>query len=119
MLKCACQQYEYVGETNLAVIHELSRVREHSMRLMHEFLLNGKQPVSLGSEEQWHLYGHLLQCSSAIQLFLDHNPRYWPFVPPAIQRSKPTKQQRTVQPEVRLDLFHATVIAVRTYTREE
>ncbi len=28
-----------------------------------------------------HLYRHSVECQSAIQMFLDENPRYWRFVP--------------------------------------
>ncbi len=28
-----------------------------------------------------HLYRHSIECQSAIQMFLDENPRYWRFVP--------------------------------------
>ena len=38
-------------------------------------------------------YQHSARCSVAMQIFLDANPHYWPFVPMTIEESQQSEQQ--------------------------
>lgn len=44
------------------------------------------------SKDDMHLYRHSTECPTAIQLFLDENPRYWRFVPMSNEEADRTSE---------------------------
>lgn len=59
-------------------------------QFLHEFLIGEKnrqraqgvqQSNEMASKSRMRLYQHSIRCSVAIQLFLNKNPQYWPFIP--------------------------------------
>jgi len=44
------------------------------------------------SKDDMHLYRHSTECPSAIQMFLDENPRYWRFVPMSNEEADQAEQ---------------------------
>ena len=55
------------------------------MRHIQEFLLGQNNLIDLRNElssnDHQQLYQHLTRCPVALQMFLDYNPEYWPFIP--------------------------------------
>lgn len=79
--------------------------REHGNRIIHESLL-GQENITrnLSNEcrtnerlrkDRMRLYQHSARCPVAMQIFLDANPHYWPFIPMLIEESE-TVEQRTI-----------------------
>ena len=44
-------------------------------------------------KDRMKLYQHSAQCPVAMQIFLDANQQYWPFVPMTIEESQQSEQQ--------------------------
>jgi hypothetical protein len=51
---------------------------------------------STRTKDDMHLYRHSTECPSAIQMFLDENPKYWRFVPMSNEEANQTEQNVTV-----------------------
>ena len=90
VLTCPCGQYDYIGESSQSLAPCVRRHRQLSHQFLHEFLIGetNRQRVQgiplddkMGSKRRMRLYQHTIRCSVAIQLFLNRNPHYWPFIP--------------------------------------
>ena len=90
VLTCPCGQFDYVGESSQALAPSLRRHRQLGNLFMHEFLIGEKnrqraqgvqQSSEMASKSRMRLYQHSIRCSVVVQLFLNANPQYWPFVP--------------------------------------
>ena len=89
-LTCPCGQYDFIGESSQTLIHCLRRHRQFCNLFIHEFLIGERhrqriqgiqQNHEMASKSRMRLYQHAFRCSSTIELFLNTNPQYWPFIP--------------------------------------
>ncbi|CAF1338839.1 unnamed protein product [Adineta steineri] len=90
VLTCPCQQFDYVGVTNMSFRDCLAMHRNESNRILREFILGptttsrilqGIKSEKARRNDGMRLYQHTSRCPQAIQLFLDANPDYWCLVP--------------------------------------
>lgn len=92
VLTCLCGQADYISETKHSLSSRLPGHRKIGNYTILRFLIGfrnyenfekSKDLISAPSLEKTSmlLYQHLLQCSTAIQMFLNANPLYWCFVP--------------------------------------
>ena len=88
-LTCQCSHFDYVGETRGLLNDRLMSHHFHTNRLIietfigernYELLYDGKTP-EMHKKDRMRLYQHPMRCPKAIQIFLDHYPHYWRFVP--------------------------------------
>ena len=111
VLTCLCGNFDYICGTKFTLGQRLKDHCTFANRLICKFLV-GKEnlrnsqlthhhasssssssspsaaclpaPASNSNKEKMLLHQHSMQCSTVIQLFLDKNPSYWPFVPMTI-----------------------------------
>ncbi|CAF1348935.1 unnamed protein product [Rotaria sordida] len=90
VLTCVCGQFEFISETKFALDVRLRGHRFIGNNLIRKFLVgeNNLKHIQLTQEqstplhkENMLLYQHSMQCSAAIQMFLNRNEDYWRFVP--------------------------------------
>lgn len=91
VLTCPCNQFDYICETKFTLGRRLQDHHQLVNNLICKLILGkenfktlpfNKEVTSLLlRKETMQLYQHTSQCSIAIQLFLDANPSYWPFIP--------------------------------------
>lgn len=91
VLTCVCGEYDYISSTQYGLADVLEYHRQHANRIMIEYLLNGEPFSNLCTctknrfdkvrANKMRLYEHLTHCRKALQLFLEHNPNYWCFIP--------------------------------------
>ena len=92
VLTCLCGEVDYISETKYTLSSRLQGHRTLANQLIRRFLIGeknlqyhemneGLQSLSNNTKTQMSLYQHSIQCSTAIQRFLDANPSYWCFVP--------------------------------------
>ncbi|CAF1366679.1 unnamed protein product [Rotaria sordida] len=91
VLTCVCGEYDYIGSTQYTLNEVIEYHRHHSNRLIIEYLLNGEpflvpcictqNELNKQRANKQRLYQHFTHCTKALQLFLQYNPEYWPFVP--------------------------------------
>ncbi|CAF4411226.1 unnamed protein product [Rotaria sp. Silwood2] len=90
-LTCVCGEYDYIGSTQYTLSDILQYHRQHTNRIIIEYLLNGepfsnlctctKSQIDKERANNMRLYQHFTHCSKSLQLFLEHNPNYWCFIP--------------------------------------
>ena len=122
VLTCLCGNFDYICETKFTLSQRLKDHRTFANRLIRKLLI-GKEnlknnqlthhyasssslsaaaplptPASNSNKEKMLLYQHLMQCSTVIQLFLDKNPSYWPFLPMTIAEAN---QDNTIYQQMR------------------
>ncbi|CAF2056892.1 unnamed protein product [Rotaria magnacalcarata] len=91
VLTCACHEFDYICETKFSLGRRLQDHRQIANNLIRKLLfgkenfktipLNKELASIISNKGTMQLYQHTSQCSKAIQLLLDENPTYWPFVP--------------------------------------
>ncbi|CAF3202567.1 unnamed protein product [Rotaria socialis] len=93
VLTCVCGQYDYISETKFTFDVRYNGHCIIGNNIIRKFLVGEKNLKNIPStkkyasatssqkKENMLLYKHLMQCSAAIQMFLDKNAYYWPFVP--------------------------------------
>ena len=96
VITCGCGQYDYISETKFAFNERYEGHCIIGNNVIRKFLVGEKNlkgiPVTKkyasatlssfpSKKENMLLYKHLMQCSTAIQMFLDKNKSYWPLVP--------------------------------------
>ncbi|CAF1358586.1 unnamed protein product [Adineta steineri] len=129
------EQLKYHREHGNRIMHEFILGSEKNTQIQQQT----KSQEELTADTML-LYKHSIRCSSAIQLFLDCNPQYWDFVPmlkteiqnslrnnllsmpsdnytfSAYQHLKQLQlfkdKRECLKPNLHLDLYNATIIAV-------
>ncbi|CAF2085893.1 unnamed protein product [Rotaria magnacalcarata] len=96
VLTCLCGQYDYISETKYMLAVRFDGHCKIANNLILKCLIGDENfnnlPMNQGetsSSIPWHktsmsLYKHTIQCSAAVQMFLNNNPLYWCFVPMTI-----------------------------------
>ncbi|CAF1317270.1 unnamed protein product [Adineta steineri] len=111
-LTCPCGQYDYIGYTSMTLGQRLKYHREHGNRIIHEFILGPenitlirKVPKSFEElvKDNMLLYKHSARCPVAMQLFLDCNPKYWPFIPMLKQEAQQDNQFYRLQESIHMN----------------
>ncbi|CAF4688056.1 unnamed protein product, partial [Rotaria socialis] len=90
VMTCPCGQYEFIDSTSGSLADALTHHRLACNQMMHSFLTGTPvyEEIMTPMERCRHLivrkmrlYQHSAHCSVAVQLFLEHNPAYWCFIP--------------------------------------
>ncbi|CAF4554420.1 unnamed protein product, partial [Rotaria magnacalcarata] len=95
VLTCLCGDAEYISETTYTLSSRLEGHRSISNHLIRGSLIGernfryheqneGIPSLPSSKKNSMLIYQHSIQCSAAIQMFLDSNPHYWRFVPMSI-----------------------------------
>ncbi|CAF4063110.1 unnamed protein product, partial [Rotaria sordida] len=97
VLTCLCGQFDYINETAHRLAKRFDEHRQSANIAICNLLLGNKNVTSLQINQQYEsssfdkeymlLYRHPTQCSATIQMFLDYNKHYWPFVPMTIEEA--------------------------------
>lgn len=117
VLTCVCGEFDFVSETKFSLGVRLQGHRRIANNLIRKSLvgeqnlkhirLTDENKISTQKENML-LYRHTMQCSAAIQCFLDHNPSYWAFVPLPIeeanQKNNSYQQMHTINHDIELFL---------------
>ena len=98
VLTCICGEYDYISSTQYTLNDILDYHRQHTNRLIIEYLLNGEPFSNFCTCSNNHfdrkrtnrmrLYQHFTHCSKVLQLFLENNPIYWCFIPMKIEEAQ-------------------------------
>lgn len=98
VLTCLCGQFDYISSTKHTLFDILEYHRRNANRIIIEYLLNGSAfskfctcDSNQRDRQQINrmcLYEHFAHCSNVLQLFLQHNPEYWCFIPQKIDDVK-------------------------------
>ncbi|CAF5229066.1 unnamed protein product, partial [Rotaria magnacalcarata] len=95
VLTCLCGDAEYISETTYTLSSRLEGHRSISNHLIRRSLIGernfryheqneGIPSLPSSKKNSMLIYQHSIQCSAAIQMFLDSNPHYWRFFPMSI-----------------------------------
>ncbi|CAF3390738.1 unnamed protein product [Rotaria sp. Silwood2] len=96
VLTCVCNQFDYISETAYSLEKRIVAHRRISSNVIYKLLLGPKnfqrlqidpEYATANEKERMLLYQHPIQCTAAIQLFLDSNQEYWPFVPMRLEEA--------------------------------
>ncbi|CAF2994453.1 unnamed protein product [Rotaria sp. Silwood2] len=90
VLICVCNEFDFISESKFRLEERLNNHCQIANNAIRKFLIgqgnhrNRQQHEPYGqssNKDNMLLYQHTMQCSVAIQMFLEKNPAYWPFVP--------------------------------------
>ncbi|CAF4742524.1 unnamed protein product, partial [Rotaria socialis] len=96
VMTCACGLYEFIDSTSGTLGDALAHHRLAINQMMHSFLTGCSvyHAMMTPTERARHrnlrkmrLYKHFAHCSTALHLFLEHNPTYWCFIPQSKEKA--------------------------------